>query len=190
MFPFGSKDHVDLLGYIIERCPACGTTGVFSVFEASKKLTVYLVPTVTLGREQQVLECRACQAKFGVSDDLRATLKSRLMTQEQLSARVRELRTRPATALASPNGPTRRTFYQVLQLDPDAEQEVVEAAFKRLALKYHPDRSTRPDADERMRELIEAHDVLADGRKRLAYDRSLGIVRAPPRAPAMRPEEV
>ena len=187
MFPFGSKDNVDLLGYIIERCPTCDTTGVFSLYEASKKLTVYLVPTVTLGREQQVLECRACQAKFAVPDDLRATLGSRLMTQEQLAARVREMRARPATALASP---TRRTFYQVLQVDPDAEQEVVEAAFKRLALKYHPDRSTRPDADERMRELIEAHDVLADGRKRLAYDRSIGIVRRPPRAPALRPEEV
>jgi curved DNA-binding protein CbpA len=67
---------------------------------------------------------------------------------------------------------------------------VIEAAFKRLALKYHPDRSTAPDAADKTRELLAARDVLADPVRRRAYDASIGIVRPPPRPPAMRPEEV
>lgn len=89
------------------------------------------------------------------------------------------------------------TAYQVLQVDSAADQEIVEAAFKRLALKYHPDRSPHPDAAERMRELIEARKLLSDPARRRAYDASLGIRRSngsrepmPFRAVAVRPDEV
>jgi len=72
----------------------------------------------------------------------------------------------------------------------NADPEVVEAAFKRLALKYHPDRSTAPDAAAKMRELIQSRDVLADPAKRRAYDQSIGIKPKVVRTVALRPDEV
>ena len=62
-------------------------------------------------------------------------------------------------------------LYQILQIDPAAEQEVVQAAFKRLALKYHPDKNPSPDANRRMQELNDAYDVISDPVQRAAYDR-------------------
>ncbi len=182
----GTREDVDELGYLVERCPACATVGVFSVYQTKRKLTVYFVPTVSLS-QQQVLECRTCGAKFQPSPALRETLSERLMTREQLAARVQQAQ---LGALVNGHGaPTRgkRTYYQILQVDPEADPEVIEAAFKRLALKYHPDRSTAPDAAARMRELIEARDHLADPARRRRYDASIGIVR---RTEALRPDEV
>lgn len=48
-----------------------------------------------------------------------------------------------------------RNYYEILQVTADAEPEVIEAAYKRLAFKYHPDRNPG-SADGRMRELNEA----------------------------------
>src|SRR5579883_1711138 len=61
-------------------------------------------------------------------------------------------------------------YYKTLQVDPLAEEEVIEAAYRRLARKYHPDVYTGPDASERMRELNLAYDVVGDPSKRRAYD--------------------
>ena len=61
-------------------------------------------------------------------------------------------------------------LYQILQIDPAAEQEVVQAAFKRLALKYHPDTNPSPGAHRRMQELNEAYAVISDPAQRAAYD--------------------
>ncbi len=55
-----------------------------------------------------------------------------------------------------------RDLYQILQVDPAAEPEVVQAAFKRLALKYHPDKNASPDAHRRMQELNEAYAIMGD----------------------------
>jgi hypothetical protein len=63
--------------------------------------------------------------------------------------------------------------YKVLQVDPSAEQEVIEAAYRRLARKYHPDLNRAPDAAERMRELGAAYDVLRNPVRRAQYDRQL-----------------
>jgi hypothetical protein len=191
------RDYVDLLGYVIERCPACETIGAFALFDAKRKLTVYMIPTVPYA-QQQILECKTCHARFGVPPDLKDELAKRLMSQDQLSARIRQQGSLGspafATAARAPATATGRTLYQVLQVDPSADEEVIEAAFKRLALKHHPDRSTAADAAARMRELIEARETLVDPQRRRAYDAGLGIVRPasppPARPPAMRPEEV
>ncbi len=182
----GTREDVDELGYLVERCPACATVSIFSVYQTKRKLTVYFVPTVSLG-QQQVLECRTCGAKFQPAPALRETLPERLMTREQLAARVQhaQLGTLVDGASSASNG--RRTYYQILQVDPAADPEIIEAAFKRLALKYHPDRSTAPDAAARMRELIEARDHLSDPVKRRRYDASIGIVH---RTEALRSDEV
>lgn len=62
--------------------------------------------------------------------------------------------------------------YAVLQVLPSAEPEVVNAAFKALALKYHPDHDATRRAAQKMAELNRAYAVLRDERSRAAYDRS------------------
>jgi preprotein translocase subunit Sec63 len=65
--------------------------------------------------------------------------------------------------------------YAVLQVDPRAEQEVIEAAYRRLATKYHPDRNHSTDAHNKMKLINAAYDVLCDPHKRMAYDRRRGL---------------
>jgi curved DNA-binding protein CbpA len=62
--------------------------------------------------------------------------------------------------------------YAVLQVLPSAEQEVVHAAFKALALKYHPDHDATRRAAEKMAELNRAYAILRDERSRAAHDRA------------------
>lgn len=73
---------------------------------------------------------------------------------------------------------TDRDLYQLLQVDPAAEQEVVQAAFRRLASKYHPDKNPSEDAHRRMQELNEAYAVIGDPARRAAYDRQRQIALA------------
>jgi DnaJ domain len=74
--------------------------------------------------------------------------------------------------------PVDRTLYEVLQVDPRAEPEVIEAAYRRLARMYHPDVSSHAGADRRMKEINAAYDVLGDPRRRTAYDRELAAAAA------------
>jgi DnaJ domain len=69
--------------------------------------------------------------------------------------------------------------YKVLQVDPRAEQEIIEAAFRRLARKYHPDLNPAPDAAARMRDLNAAYDTLKDPSRRAEYDRLRSVRRWP-----------
>ena len=62
-------------------------------------------------------------------------------------------------------------WYQVLQVHPSAEPEVIAAAYKRLARKYHPDLNASSDATEMMQRLNDAYSVLRDPHKRATYDR-------------------
>jgi len=78
-------------------------------------------------------------------------------------------------------------LYRVLQIDPEAEPEVVRAAFVCLAKKYHPDGGS--GAPERMVELNEAWAVLGDPAKRAEYDltRTAPTRSAPATSPASPP---
>jgi sortase (surface protein transpeptidase) len=64
-----------------------------------------------------------------------------------------------------------KDYYKILQVSPTAEPEVIDAAYRRLVRRYHPDVYTGGDATERLRELNEAHAVLSDPAKRSLYDR-------------------
>jgi len=64
-----------------------------------------------------------------------------------------------------------KDYYAILQVHLRAEPEVIEAAYRRLSRKYHPDVSGEADAGQRMRELNEAFEVLSDPARRRAYDR-------------------
>ena len=159
---------------------------MFSVFQSKKKLTLYGLGGVPMG-EQQLLECRNCGVRFAIPPDMRGELQKRMISSDRLADLAGQL---PLGNGSTNGGEPVQTLYQVIQVDPHADQDVIEAAFKRLALKYHPDKSTSPDAPERMRELIAARDVLTDPGKRGRYDASIGIKPRVVRTVALRADEV
>lgn len=71
-------------------------------------------------------------------------------------------------------------YYKVLQVDPMADAEVIDAAYRRLARKYHPDVYKGADAEERIRSLNAAHDVLCNPAQRASYDETRRRVAAAP----------
>jgi molecular chaperone DnaJ len=65
----------------------------------------------------------------------------------------------------------KRDYYTVLGVNRDASEEEIKKAYRKLAMKHHPDRA--PDdkaAEEKFKEAKEAYEVLSDARKRAAYD--------------------
>lgn len=64
-----------------------------------------------------------------------------------------------------------KDYYKVLGVERTASEDEIKKAFRRLARKHHPDLSKAPDAQARMQEINEAHEVLGDKEKRAAYDR-------------------
>lgn len=64
-----------------------------------------------------------------------------------------------------------KDYYEILEVAPDASADVVKKAFRRLALKYHPDKNPNDkQAEERFKELGAAYAVLSDKKKRAEYD--------------------
>jgi molecular chaperone DnaJ len=66
----------------------------------------------------------------------------------------------------------KRDYYEVLGVARDAAGDDVKRAFKKLALKYHPDRNpeSRAEAEEQFKEIAEAYEVLGDAEQRRRYD--------------------
>ncbi|MDO8616936.1 MAG: molecular chaperone DnaJ [Dehalococcoidia bacterium] len=65
----------------------------------------------------------------------------------------------------------KRDYYDVLGVPRNASPEDIKKAFRRLAMKYHPDRNKEDGAETRFKEIGEAYEVLSDAEKRPAYDR-------------------
>jgi len=67
---------------------------------------------------------------------------------------------------------TKRCYYEVLEVERTASDGDLKVAFRKLAMKWHPDRNPGDAAAEvRFKEVAEAYEVLKDGQKRAAYDR-------------------
>ena len=63
-----------------------------------------------------------------------------------------------------------RDYYEVLGISKDADQKSIKDAYHRLAMKWHPDRSKKPDAEERFKEIAKAYAILSKPEKRAQYD--------------------
>jgi curved DNA-binding protein CbpA len=61
--------------------------------------------------------------------------------------------------------------YKTLQLDPDADAEIIQVVYRRLARKYHPDVLSDPEAQARMIAINAAWEILGDPQRRAAHDR-------------------
>src|SRR6201746_2279959 len=67
---------------------------------------------------------------------------------------------------------TKRCYYETLEVERTADESKLKAAFRKLAMKWHPDKNPGDAASEvRFKEINEAYEVLKDGDKRAAYDR-------------------
>ena len=64
-----------------------------------------------------------------------------------------------------------KNYYTTLGIERQSTDDEIKKAYRKLALKYHPDKNKHPGAEERFKEIAEAYEVLSDSNKRAAFDR-------------------
>ncbi|MCP4638146.1 MAG: molecular chaperone DnaJ, partial [Methyloversatilis sp.] len=65
----------------------------------------------------------------------------------------------------------KKDFYDILGVNRDASDDEIKKAYRKLAMKYHPDRNPdSKEAEDKFKEAKEAYEILSDGQKRAAYD--------------------
>ena len=64
-----------------------------------------------------------------------------------------------------------KDFYKILGINKDATEDEIKKAYRKMALKYHPDKNKSPGAEEKFKEVAEAYEVLSDPKKKEIYDK-------------------
>lgn len=64
-----------------------------------------------------------------------------------------------------------KDYYSVLGIQKGASDDEIKKAYRKQALKYHPDKNKSPGAEEKFKEIAEAYDVLSDQKKKDIYDK-------------------
>lgn len=63
-----------------------------------------------------------------------------------------------------------KDYYKILEIAKNASEDEIKKAYRKLALKYHPDKNKTPEAEEKFKLVAEAYEVLSDKKKRDIYD--------------------
>ncbi|XP_075958904.1 dnaJ homolog subfamily B member 5 isoform X2 [Anarhichas minor] len=66
--------------------------------------------------------------------------------------------------------PTGKDFYKVLGVIPESNEDEIKKAYRKMALKFHPDKNSDADAEDKFKEIAEAYEILTDPKKRNIYD--------------------
>ncbi|XP_041356758.1 dnaJ homolog subfamily B member 4-like [Gigantopelta aegis] len=66
---------------------------------------------------------------------------------------------------------TGKDYYKILGLSKGATEEQIKKGYRKMALKYHPDKNKSPGAEEKFKEIAEAYEVLSDAKKKDIYDK-------------------
>lgn len=66
--------------------------------------------------------------------------------------------------------PTGKDFYKILGVSPESNEDEIKKAYRKMALKFHPDKNSDADAEDRFKEIAEAYEILTDPKKRSIYD--------------------
>uniref|UniRef100_A0A1A7Z7E2 DnaJ (Hsp40) homolog, subfamily B, member 1b n=1 Tax=Iconisemion striatum TaxID=60296 RepID=A0A1A7Z7E2_9TELE len=64
-----------------------------------------------------------------------------------------------------------KDYYEILGIKKGASEDDIKKAYRKQALKYHPDKNKSPGAEDKFKEIAEAYDVLSDPKKKDVYDR-------------------
>ncbi|XP_062846915.1 dnaJ homolog subfamily B member 1a isoform X2 [Trichomycterus rosablanca] len=64
-----------------------------------------------------------------------------------------------------------KDYYKILGIQKGASDDEIKKAYRKQALKFHPDKNKLPGAEDKFKEIAEAYDVLSDAKKKDIYDR-------------------
>ncbi|KAL2091767.1 hypothetical protein ACEWY4_011565 [Coilia grayii] len=119
--------------------------------------------------------CLSAKVSRSLTSSCLSTLGSRSLTSSCLSAMsskgflVTQARVVPGVSCLSIKA-MGKDYYKTLGIQSGANEDEIKKAYRKMALKFHPDKNKDPNAEEKFKEIAEAYEVLSDPKKRVIYD--------------------